>query len=236
MINKFIKILGPIVQILIVIIFVIISLPNNGDEFKLITDNTDLNKKISTSSGLFVSNAIIEIEDTEVVPHNYDNGVTEEVKEDKAEAIIDEKVKHTFKNSDYKVIESFVGTLTGYGPDCKGCKSGKTSTGYKVADVVDGIVQPAFTITYTDEEFGEVRILAAAHAKFPKGSIIRITDFELYDNAFIGIVIDTGYTMRNAWSNGDVWMDLLFETEKDPVIKSFGIDKNVKFEVLRYGY
>ena len=31
-------------------------------------------------------------------------------------------------------------------------------------------------------------------------------------------------------------MDLLFATENDPEIKQFGIDKNVKFEVLRYGF
>ena len=78
--------------------------------------------------------------------------------------------------------------------------------------------------------------MAAAYAKFPKGTIIRVTDFEHYDEAFIGIVIDTGSTMRKAWNAGGVWMDLLFATENDPEIKQFGIDKNVKFEVLRYGF
>ena len=230
MINKFIKFFGPIVQILIVIIFVIISLTRD-DEFSLIIDNSDLNKKVNTGSGLFVSSAIVEVSEDDILLYDEEKQVIAEENEKN-----DNKDATATVANDYKVLDTFVGTLTGYGPDCAGCKSGKTSTGYKIAEVIDGVVQPAFTITYNDDEFGEVRILAAAYAKFPKGTIIRVTDFEHYDEAFIGIVIDTGSTMRKAWNAGDVWMDLLFATENDPEIKQFGIDKNVKFEVLRYGF
>lgn len=227
MINKIIKVLTFAVQILVVIIFVVISIPkDSNDKLSLITNNIDSTKRGSNDSLLFVSDALVD----EVLP------VEEEIKEEVvtyAEKIMNADLD---KVMSYEAVDTFVGTLTAYGPDCTGCRSGKTSTGYRVAEVVDGMVQPAFTLTYVDKEYGEVRILAAAHAKFPKGSVIRVSNASYYDNPFIGIVIDTGYTMRKAWKNGNIWMDLLFTSEESNEVKNFGIDKTVTFEVLRYGY
>jgi len=232
MINKIIKVLTFAVQILVVIIFVVISIPKDGnDKLSLITNNIDSTKKGSNDSLSFVSDALVN----EVLPVE-----KEEIKQDDEEDVITYTEKIMSDDLDkimsYKAVDTFVGTLTAYGPDCTGCESGKTSTGYKVAEVVDGKVQPAFTLTYVDEEYGEIRILAAAHAKFPKGSVIRVSNASYYNEPFIGIVIDTGYTMRKSWKNGNVWMDLLFTSEESNEVKSFGIDKTVTFEVLRYGY
>lgn len=133
--------------------------------------------------------------------------------------------------SNYNVLAVYDGTVTAYGPDCVGC-SGVTASGYKVAERVSGVLT-SITTTYNDSEFGEVRVLAAANSLFPYGSILRITGNRI-DGEIIGIVLDTGGAMRNAWAQGNVLVDVLFESEKDQAVYDFG-RQNVTFEVLRYG-
>lgn len=135
--------------------------------------------------------------------------------------------------SDKKVIDTFTGTVTAYGPDCVGC-IGITSSGYKVAEKVNGVFN-TLTITYDDKEFGTLRIFAAATVKFPHGTIVRVSGPGI-DGYITGIVLDTGIAMRNAWAKGDVLMDLLFKTEYDGECNMFGRKRNVTFEILRYGF
>lgn len=131
-----------------------------------------------------------------------------------------------------KVIDTFFGTITAYGPDCVGC-IGITASGYKVAEKVDGVLK-SITTTYTDEEFGELRIFAAATNKFPFGTVMRVTGDRI-DGHITGIVLDRGGAMNNAFAEGEILVDLLFETEKSSEVYEFGRQRNVKFEVLRYG-
>ena len=49
-----------------------------------------------------------------------------------------------------KVLDKFIGTITGYGPDCDGC-IGITSSGYDVRN----------TIYYNDKTYNNVRVLSA---------------------------------------------------------------------------
>lgn len=134
----------------------------------------------------------------------------------------------------YDAIDTYTGTITAYGPDCVGCVSGLTSTGYKVGEVVNGVVQST-TITYNDPQYGKVRILAAAPSKFPYGTIIRVTGTRT-KGEILGIVLDTGGAMRDAWRNGEILIDLLFPSEHSQEIYDFGRQRNVTFEVLRYGF
>lgn len=136
-----------------------------------------------------------------------------------------------------EVIDTYTGILTGYGPDCYGCGNFKTnkvstSSGYHIADIVDGVIQEAFTITYNDDEFGEVRILAA-DASIPYKSIIRVTIQN--KESFLAIVLDRGSTVgfSNCRSkNGCLTnFDLLFSKESDAIGKT----RDVLFEVLRMG-
>lgn len=129
------------------------------------------------------------------------------------------------------VIDTFSGTVTAYGPDCVGC-SGVTASGYRVADNIGGVITST-TTTYYDDTFGELRILAAATNKFPFGTVIRISGGRI-DGYINGIVLDRGVAMSNAWSNGKVLVDLMFETEKSYEVHEFG-RQEVTFEVLRYG-
>ncbi len=125
----------------------------------------------------------------------------------------------------------YVGKMTGYGADCQGCNgsgflSCRTSSGQTWSLTRDGE-------TYVDEEFGKVRILAAALDKFPCGTIIKVSHSKL--GTFYAVVLDTGSAMRTAWQQGIVHMDLAFVTEKNRAIyKATGF--NIKYSVQRWGW
>lgn len=128
-------------------------------------------------------------------------------------------------------LEEYTGRLTGYGPGCAGCsKVGnvacRTREKKSHSLINDGIY-------YTDKEYGKVRILAAATTKFKCGTIIVVTKPGM--EPFTGIVLDTGGSMRKAWENGKVWMDLAYASET-----MAGSDKltgkNIKFSVQRWGW
>jgi len=134
--------------------------------------------------------------------------------------------------SERDVLDTFVGTMTAYGPDCVGC-IGITASGYKVAEKVNGVLK-SITTTYVDEEFGELRIFAAATNKFPFGTVMRVSGDRI-DGYITGIVLDRGGAMNNAYAEGEILVDLLFATEKSSEVFEFGRQRNLKFEVLRYG-
>lgn len=150
-------------------------------------------------------------------------------------ALLDETdiKENNSKETNQVAIETFKGTITAYGPDCVGC-SGITASGYKVAENINGKITST-TLTYNDKEYGEVRVLAADPKAFAYGSIVKVTG-ERIDGYILGIVLDTGGAMRNAWGRGEILMDLLFASEKDKSVYDFGRQKNVIFEVLRYGF
>lgn len=162
---------------------------------------------------------------------------------------VDEVAYASSLDSDYNVIQSrvdkvieigtgrygiFTGRLTGYGPDCPGCsKTGivacKTREKKSYSLVNDGVY-------YEDNEFGKVRIVAAALKGFPCGTIVQIT--KKGKDPFTAIVLDTGATMTNSWYAGVVWFDLAYPSQKDKTV--FGIDgltgNNITFSVQRWGW
>ena len=114
----------------------------------------------------------------------------------------------------------FVGTLTGYGPDCPGC-------GGHVAckpnpDVRNG------NIYYNDKEYGKIRILAADYS-IPCGSIVHIENYKFADNKELtGIVLDRGSAIVG------LTMDLLYPNEADTVV--IGRQRNISFTIERWGW
>ena len=125
----------------------------------------------------------------------------------------------------------FTGRMTGYGPDCPGCsKVGnvacltKEKTRHSLTN--DGLY-------YTDSTYGKVRILAADNSAFPCGTIVKVDNGTLKE--FYGIVLDSGYTMRKAWQEGTVWMDLAFSSQKEA--KTGGATSSkTKYSVQRWGW
>ena len=128
-------------------------------------------------------------------------------------------------------IESFVGRLTGYGPDCAGCSKVGNVACKTREKTIHSLTSNG--IYYNDSEYGKVRILAAATTKFRCGTVIQVEKPGV--TPFLGIVLDTGGTMSKEWSQGRVWIDLAYQSES-VAGKDNLTGKNIKFVVQRYGW
>lgn len=126
----------------------------------------------------------------------------------------------TTKEENTMVIETLVGKLSGYGPDCYGCTSNRTSSGYYVGDG---------NIYYEDPTYGKVRILAG-DSKYPYHTIVKFQANNISSEPIIGIILDRG----SAIGIGEKYLfDLLYVSEREASV--FGVSKNVTFEILRVG-
>ena len=125
---------------------------------------------------------------------------------------------------------TYNGKLTSYGADCSGCSSSgnvscMTREGTKHSLTHDGIF-------YNDTTYGNVRILAADNSGFPCGTVVKINNGK---EEFTGIVLDTGASMRTAWNNGTVWLDLAFATQAEAKVAGMS-SNNAQFVVQRWGW
>ncbi len=122
------------------------------------------------------------------------------------------------------------GSTTGYGANCVGCSGNVAcSTEYGTHNLIrDGVY-------YNDSKYGKVRIVAADNSKFSCGTIIEV-DNGIMD-PFMAIVMDTGGAMRDAWSSGNVLIDIAFSYENsDGINNATNRSGNVKFKVYRNGW
>lgn len=226
--NKLSKIITISSLFLVVFGFLVISFSNfkKDNDIAYVIDNNNLNKMDENTSLLFEEKkeeeTIVEdekeeteviVEDiTEVVQEVEEETVQEEPQEEKKEEPV-----YTSLSEEREVIQTVVGTLTGYGPDCVGC-GGHTSTGFDLTS----------SIYYEDSEYGTVRILAA-DPSFPFYSIFRVSNVHTMDD-FIGIVLDRG---GNVGFGRGTLFDLAFESEESPDLVP--LTRNVTFEMLRSG-
>ena len=102
-------------------------------------------------------------------------------------------------------------TLTHYGWDCAGCKSGTTATGYDVRH----------TIYYKDPTYGSLRIVAMRNV--PTYSVIKIKNYNGQD--IMAIVLDR-------CKSGSI-VDLLVQNEA--TASQLGIKRNIEIEIIRSG-
>ena len=112
----------------------------------------------------------------------------------------------------------FEGTMTGYGPDCKGC-GGRVGCPPR-QNVKNG------NIYFNDQEYGKINIVAT-DKRIPCGSIIKITNSTL-GNEVIAIALDRGGAIK------ENLMDFLVETEAKAA-KKIGRQK-VTYEIIRWGW
>lgn len=117
------------------------------------------------------------------------------------------------------VLETVLGKMSAYGPDCAGC-GGKVGAGQVVTNG---------NIYYYDNVYGQLRIVAG-DSKFPYGTIIRVINSK-YKDPFYAIVLDRG---SDIGIGRKFTFDLLFPSEREANL--FGTSYNVTFEVIRYGY
>lgn len=122
-------------------------------------------------------------------------------------------------SNEIEVIKSYHGPMTAYGPDCVGC-SGITSSGY---NVLKG------NIYYHDKTYGNIRIVAADKS-LPFGTIVRISDLDVFDDEILAIVLDRGSAIG---FNKKTYFDLLYKSEKET--EFFG-RRFANFDILRMGY
>ena len=127
-------------------------------------------------------------------------------------------IKEEEKTKTEKVIATYHGPITAYGPDCYGC-SGITSSGQNVRN----------NIYYNDKDYGKIRIVAADKS-LPFGTIIRISDLDIFSEPILAIVLDRGSAIG---FNRKVYFDLLYPSEKET---NFFGKRTATFEVLRRGY
>lgn len=128
-------------------------------------------------------------------------------------------------------VGEYTGRLTSYGADCPGC-----SAVGNVACFTRERKNHSLTyngIYYNDQEYGEVRILAAALSKFPCGTIILVENTNV--EPFYGVVLDTGYTMRQEWKEGRVWLDLAWATQADARVGGMS-HRETTYTVQRWGW
>ena len=122
------------------------------------------------------------------------------------------------------------GSTTGYGADCYGCSGNVScSTSYGTHNLLrDGVY-------YNDSKYGDVRIIAADNSLYSCGTIIEIDNGVM--DSFMAIVLDTGGAMRDAWSNGNILIDIAFPYEYSNGINSAtNRSGNVKFKIYRNGW
>lgn len=132
--------------------------------------------------------------------------------------VMEKKIEVSGLKKSFEVLTTYEGTMTAYGADCYGC-SGITASGHDLRNN---------NIYFEDEKFGTLRVLAADRI-IPFGTIVRVTGVKIYEEPFLGIVLDRGYLIK-----GNL-MDLAFGFQDDPDVKSVG-RSNVVYEVLRYGW
>lgn len=211
-------------QLLVVFVFLFLLFGTVGSNKNMtVIANNNFNKMADRTLILFEEEKKNEssLDDT-VVPLEDENDkvqeVVEEIKEEDKE--VEEEVIVTPDEPnlfyDKAVIMTEVGTITGYGPDCRGC-SGVTASGHNLHE----------SVYYEDSEFGTVRILAADRS-IPFYSIFRVSNIPGMD-PFIAIVLDTGGNV--GYGKGTLF-DLAFESETTGVVP---LTQNVTFEMLRSG-
>ncbi len=128
--------------------------------------------------------------------------------------------EQTPDRQDSTVLETLIGKLSGYGPDCYGCTSSHTASGYYVGEG---------NIYYNDPTYGKVRILAG-DSKYPFHTIVRFQVGSISNEPIIGIVLDRGGSI----GIGERFLfDLLYTSESEAA--TFGVSQDVTFEILRIG-
>ena len=213
-------------QILVVSIFTFILFSGKGSNDKSFTVYNDNYDKMADKTSILFEveekNIKEEKKEEEKEAPLEDISSSEEKKEEdkvvvEETPVVEEKPVEVSPVSSNSAIETYVGTLTGYGADCYGC-SGYTSSGHNLNE----------SMYYYDSEYGNVRILAA-DSSFPFYSIFRVSNVPGME-PFIGIVLDRG---GNVGFGRGTLFDLAYTNESDPNL--IHLTNNVTFELLRSG-
>lgn len=213
----------------------LISIFNVGtyEEYVLNVDNKNLDFGISIVDQkpiVLQTQKVQEInEDIQIPVVNKKQTIVKEEKQDKRN-LLGNNIEEN-KIVETATLEVMNGRITGYGPDCQGC----SGTGNLACRIKNGGKHSLITdgIYYHDENYGNVRIVAAAKQKFPCGTIIEITKGGI--QPITAIVLDRGASMNNAYNNGIIWLDLAYGSIAEA--KQGGVSgMNFQMNVKRWGW
>ena len=145
--------------------------------------------------------------------------------------------KELFKKAPVsKVIEigtgkagNYTGRVTGYTAYCEGCSPSGTVACSTKSNQDHSLITDS--LYYEDAEYGKVRIIAAAVKEFACGTIIYIENGRVAP--FYAIVMDRGYAMNKAWSDGQMLVDISTNSVKEAESIT---SSNIKFSVRRWGW
>ncbi len=161
------------------------------------------------------------------------------IEEGEKSAIISEKVDQVkYVGTGHR--GEFKGSLTGYGPDCKGC-SGR---GYVGCRDRNGKYHNLINDSeyHVDEEYGKVRIVAAPSGRVyengPSFSCGTIVEIKGKNVETLAIVLDRGGALQNKLANGKILLDLAFRSEAEQLadIRAITERGTVSFSVKRWGF
>lgn len=207
----------------------------NYNEKEAVINNNNIEKDVPVINTITDYDTVVQYNNK--LPSNVENivkegvvGLSIEDTENTEEVIIQQVSNEVVEKGagDYGI---YAGKLVGYGPDCIGCSGEgyvacRTEDKSKFSLYYDGIY-------YEDDEYGKVRVVAAATKKFPCGTIVKITNGN--KDPFMVVVLDTGGTVIKAWNNGAVIMDLAYT--ENALAGSDGLTgNNITFEVQRWGW
>ena len=229
----FFDFLSKIISLIIIIPTTLFGI-NNYQETEITLDNT--NNNINTNVTSYIEKHDTKYTYNAKLPSNISNVIQEGV----------DKITYTVNNNEEKVLQEavteiiekgtgaygeFTGRLTGYSAECEGC----SKEGYVACFTED---KQKFSITkdglyYKDDEYGSVRVIAAAKQKFPCGTIVKITKDG--QEPYYTVVLDRGGAMNKAWEQGGVVIDLAFNNTKEALNNNL-TGRNIKFSVQRWGW
>lgn len=229
----FFDFLSKIISLIIIIPTTLFGI-NNYQETEITLDNT--NNNINTNVTSYIEKHDTKYTYNAKLPSNISNVIQEGV----------DKITYTVNNDEEKVLQEavteiiekgtgaygeFTGRLTGYSAECEGC----SKEGYVACFTED---KQKFSITkdglyYKDDEYGSVRVIAAAKQKFPCGTIVKITKDG--QEPYYTVVLDRGGAMNKAWEQGGVVIDLAFNNTKEALNNNL-TGRNIKFSVQRWGW
>lgn len=128
------------------------------------------------------------------------------------------KVVKTFAMEDLNtVLDTYVGTLTGYVANCPACSGKLGCTGQ---NVLDG------TTTYNDATYGTVRIVASS-SSLPCGSIVKFKNYTLTtEGSITAIVLDRGVTGTT--------LDILVDSTATAITQVGS--RKISYDILRFGW
>lgn len=120
-------------------------------------------------------------------------------------------------NNDIQILSEYIGNISFYGPDCGGCKTSYTASGY---DIGNG------NIYYHDNQYGNVYIVAS-DGSFPFGTILKMN---IFGTEKYGIILDRG----DIGFGRKFLFDVLVSSEE--IANKYGVSYNSKIDVIRLGF